>query len=62
MLRSDEGYGSGGDITLNNVMSFNQTNYNEGLTAGTWQNLFIGVFRANQVVGLCARHSEWMKR
>lgn len=50
MLRSDEGYGSGGDITLNNVMSFNQTNYNEGLTAGTWQNLFIGVFRANQVL------------
>lgn len=50
MLRSDEGYGSGGDITLNNVMSFNQTNYNEGLTAGTWQNLFIGVFRANQVI------------
>lgn len=50
MLRSDEGYGSGGDITLNNIMSFNQTNYNEGLTAGTWQNLFIGVFRANQVL------------
>lgn len=50
MLRSDEGYGSGGDITLNNVMSFNQTNYNEGLTAGTWQNLFIGIFRANQVL------------
>ncbi|MCF2497212.1 RagB/SusD family nutrient uptake outer membrane protein [Dyadobacter chenhuakuii] len=50
MLRSDEGYGSGGDITLNNVMSFNQTNYNEGLTAGTWQNLFVGVFRANQVL------------
>ncbi|NIJ52130.1 RagB/SusD family nutrient uptake outer membrane protein [Dyadobacter arcticus] len=50
MLRSDEGYGSGGDITLNNIMSFNQTNYNEGLTAGTWQNLFIGVFRANQVI------------
>ncbi|MCE7064952.1 RagB/SusD family nutrient uptake outer membrane protein [Dyadobacter sp. CY326] len=49
-LRSDEGYGSGGDITLNNVMSFVQTNYNEGLTAGTWQNLFIGVFRANQVI------------
>ncbi|MCF2446690.1 RagB/SusD family nutrient uptake outer membrane protein [Dyadobacter sp. CY345] len=50
MLRSDEGYGSGGDITLNNVMSFNQTNYNEGLTSGTWQNLYIGVFRANQVI------------
>lgn len=50
MLRSDEGYGSGGDVTLNNVMSFNQTNYNEGLSAGTWQNLFIGVFRANQVL------------
>jgi hypothetical protein len=50
MLRADEGYGSGGDVTLNNVMSFNQTNYNEGLTAGTWQNLFIGVFRANQVI------------
>ncbi|MCF0055050.1 RagB/SusD family nutrient uptake outer membrane protein [Dyadobacter sp. CY356] len=50
MLRSDEGYGSGGDITLNNIMSFNQTNFNESLTAGTWQNLFIGVFRANQVI------------
>lgn len=50
MLRSDEGYGSGGDITLNNVMSFTQTNYNEGLSAGTWQNLYVGVFRANQVI------------
>jgi hypothetical protein len=50
MLRSDEGYGAGGDITLNNVMSFVQTNYNEGLSAGTWQNLYVGIFRANQVI------------
>ncbi|RZK90738.1 MAG: RagB/SusD family nutrient uptake outer membrane protein, partial [Pedobacter sp.] len=29
---------------------FNQTNYNDGLTAQTWQTLYVGVFRANQVI------------
>ena len=49
-LKSDEGFGSGGDGNLNNLMSFNQTNYNLDLTALTWQTLFVGVFRANQVI------------
>src|SRR6476661_8327366 len=49
-LKSDEGFGSGGDIGLNNLMSFNQTNYNDGLTALTWETLYVGVFRANQVI------------
>lgn len=31
-------------------MRFNQTNYNDGLTALTWETLFVGVFRANQVI------------
>jgi hypothetical protein len=50
ILKSDEGYGSGGDGGLNNLMRFNQTNYNDGLTAQTWSNLYVGVFRANQVI------------
>ena len=50
ILKSDEGYGSGGDGGLNNLMRFNQTNYNDGLTADTWHNLYVGVFRANQVI------------
>src|SRR4028118_936246 len=50
ILKSDEGFGSGGDGGLNNLMSFVQTNYNEGLTADTWDNLYVGVFRANQVL------------
>jgi hypothetical protein len=49
-LKSDEGFGSGGDGNLNNVMRFNQTDYNNGLTAETWANLYVGVFRANQVI------------
>ncbi|WP_295772337.1 RagB/SusD family nutrient uptake outer membrane protein [uncultured Mucilaginibacter sp.] len=50
ILKSDEGFGSGGDGGLNNLMRFNQTNYNDGLTAQTWANLYVGVFRANQVI------------
>lgn len=50
ILKSDEGFGSGGDGGLNNLMRFNQTNYNDGLTALTWQTLYVGVFRANQVI------------
>src|SRR5690606_37945689 len=50
ILKSDEGFGSGGDGGLNNLVSFNQTDYNQGLTAETWHNLYIGVFRANQVI------------
>lgn len=49
-LKSDEGFGSGGDGGLNNLMSFNQTDYNMGLTATTWHTLYVGVFRANQVI------------
>ncbi|RXG21906.1 RagB/SusD family nutrient uptake outer membrane protein [Leeuwenhoekiella aequorea] len=49
-LKSDEGFGSGGDIGLNNLVSFNQNDYNQNLTAETWQNLYVGVFRANQVI------------
>ncbi len=41
---------AGGDGNLNNLMSFNQTNYNLDLTALTWQTLYVGVFRANQVI------------
>jgi starch-binding outer membrane protein, SusD/RagB family len=50
MLRSDEGYGSGGDIGLNILMNFNMTDTNFGLTADTWDNLYVGVYRANQVI------------
>lgn len=50
ILKSDEGYGSGGDGGLNNLMRFNQTDYNDGLTSQTWSNLYVGVFRANQVI------------
>ncbi|RZK64300.1 MAG: RagB/SusD family nutrient uptake outer membrane protein, partial [Pedobacter sp.] len=50
ILKSDEGYGSGGDGNLNNLMRFNQTDFNNGVTADTWSNLYVGVFRANQVI------------
>ncbi|TDH19727.1 RagB/SusD family nutrient uptake outer membrane protein [Segetibacter sp. 3557_3] len=50
ILRADEGFGSGGDGGLNNLMSFVQTDYNHPLTAETWQNLYVGVFRANQAI------------
>ena len=49
-LRSDEGFGSGGDGGLNSLMRFNQTDYNNPLTALTWETLFVGVSRANQVI------------
>ncbi len=50
MLKSDEGFGSGGDIGLNNAMRFNEPNFNAESSAGTWQILYVGVFRANQVI------------
>lgn len=50
ILRSDEGFGSGGDGNLNNVMSFVQTDYNNGLVRDTWADLYVGVFRANQAL------------
>lgn len=50
ILRSDEGFGSGGDIGLNNLMNFVQTNYDDGLTALTWETLYVGIFRANQAI------------
>ncbi|WP_442845767.1 RagB/SusD family nutrient uptake outer membrane protein [Leeuwenhoekiella sp. H156] len=49
-LHADEGFGSGGDIGLNNLMSFNQNDYNQNLTAETWHNMYVGIFRANQVI------------
>ncbi|MBD0284941.1 MAG: RagB/SusD family nutrient uptake outer membrane protein, partial [Flavisolibacter sp.] len=50
MLKGDEGYGSGGDIGLNTLMSFSMNDANFGLTADTWNNLYVGVYRANQVI------------
>lgn len=50
ILKSDEGFGSGGDINLNNSMRFNEPNSNARTIAGTWQILYVGVFRANQVI------------
>ena len=50
ILKSDEGFGSGGDGNLNNVMRFNQTDSNNGLTAETWDTMFVGIYRANQVI------------
>lgn len=50
ILKSDEGFGSGGDGGLNNLMRFNQTNYNDGLTSLTWSTFYVGIFRANQVI------------
>ena len=50
MLRSDEGYGSGGDGNLNTLMSFVQTDYDLFLTRETWENMFVGIYRANQVI------------
>ena len=50
MLRSDEGYGSGGDGNLNTLMSFVQTDYDLFLTRETWENMYVGIYRANQVI------------
>src|SRR5215213_6225116 len=50
MLRGDEGYGSGGDGGLNTLMSFVQTNYDLNLTRETWENMYVGIYRANQVI------------
>src|SRR5690606_17211169 len=47
---SDEGFGSGGDGGLNNLMSFNQVDYGLGLTRVTWETLYVGVYRSNQVI------------
>jgi hypothetical protein len=50
MLKSDEGYGSGGDGGLNTLMSFSMNDNNFGLTADTWTNMYQGIYRANQVI------------
>ncbi len=50
MLKGDEGYGSGGDGGLNTLMSFAMNDANFGLTADTWDNLYVGIYRANQVI------------
>lgn len=48
LLRSDEGFGSGGDIGLNNNMSFAFTSNNT--SNATWNAIFHANFRANQVI------------
>lgn len=48
LLRSDEGFGSGGDIGLNNSMSFAYTSNNT--ESGVWNAIFADIFRANQVI------------
>lgn len=48
LLRSDEGFGSGGDIGLNNNVAFSYTSNNTG--SGTWNAIFHANFRANQVI------------
>src|SRR5688572_14238258 len=50
MLKSDEGFGSGGDGGLNTLMSFSMNDNNFGLTADTWSNMYEGINRANQVI------------
>ncbi|RYY08748.1 MAG: RagB/SusD family nutrient uptake outer membrane protein, partial [Chitinophagaceae bacterium] len=50
MLKSDEGFGSGGDGGLNTLMSFSMNDNNFGLTADTWKNMYEGINRANQVI------------
>ena len=50
MLKSDEGFGSGGDVGLNILMSFTMDDTNFGLTRDTWNNLYVGIYRANQVI------------
>lgn len=50
MLKGDEGYGSGGDGGLNTLMSFSMNDTNFGLTRDTWENMYIGIYRANQVI------------
>ncbi len=50
MLKGDEGFGSGGDGGLNTLMSFSMNDYNFGLTADTWKNMYEGIYRANQVI------------
>ena len=37
MLKSDEGFGAGGDGGLNTLMSFSMNDNNFGLTADTWK-------------------------
>ncbi|GAB3425790.1 RagB/SusD family nutrient uptake outer membrane protein [Niabella aquatica] len=48
LLRSDEGFGSGGDIGLNNNMAFAYTSNNTG--SGQWNAIFHANYRANQVI------------
>jgi tetratricopeptide (TPR) repeat protein len=50
MLKSDEGYGSGGDGNLNTLMNFIQTDNDLFLTRETWENMYVGIYRANQVI------------
>jgi len=48
LLRSDEGFGSGGDIGLNNNMAFSYTSNNTG--NGQWNAIFHVNYRANLVI------------
>lgn len=48
LLRSDEGFGSGGDIGLNNNVAFAFTDNNT--SRGTWNAIYHANYRANQVI------------
>lgn len=48
LLRSDEGFGSGGDIGLNNNMAFAFTSNNT--SSDIWNAIYHANFRANQVI------------
>lgn len=50
MLRGDEGYGSGGDGGLNSLMSFSMDDTNFWMIRDTWENMYTGIYRANQVI------------
>ena len=48
LLRSDEGFGSGGDIGLNNNMAFAYTSNNT--SSDVWNAIYHANYRANQVI------------
>lgn len=51
MMRSDEGFSTSPNATLiNNFDAFNITNYNLGETSSVWQDCYVGIGRANQVI------------
>jgi hypothetical protein len=51
IIRSDEGYSTSPDANLqNNFDQFVNNNYNYGNFTGLWTDLYMGIFRANQVI------------